>query len=1295
MRTSLIAIVIALAWPPLGHGGDDLLFHVDFNGTVKATKANGNNTPLRQPEPATFVPGVAGQAVLLNTEEIVYARDRNVNLPTGTILFWLKPSGWNPCEPTENHDWLFSLAGPGAEGDRLQFFKFPNPMLMYFMGKEGSVKQLGQNITDWKKNEWRFLAMAWNHQTMKLFVNGAPIGKVAITDANLAVNTGNEMRLQSTTRPWAFDELRIFSRALLDDEVREYYAKDAPRVAAAGGGSPESLCPRLTIPKTATPPQIDGRVEPAEWDHASTLGGFLGIPELLLNDRQTAVKLCYDEQNLYLQFTSPVPAKPRADATTRDSAVYTDDSCEILLATSLKPDAEISQLVFNTRDTHYDGRGGKADWNPEWTSRSSVDRGVWTAEVGIPLASLGVTPKEGDEWRFNFGRNLRDPDKFSNPIFALAYSELKSFGYLRFGASQERVQADLKIQEANGQVAVSVAALTPSPAKLRTVVELKKAAQELRDRFQLPTFERLKGSVVFRKEGGPPTPGQAPLQFTVQEKVEGEGEYFLRTQVLDGDRPLFSQVVPFLFKKPFVVELTPRSKDQRLMVRWELRRNLGDEIEVECELQTESGKKVQSRHERVTGKTNGDLVFDIAALKELRYRLVTKLRCGGREFAETSDFPCFKNAEWIGFAKTLAGQHLVPRPWVPIKTTDAEIQTLTQTYRFPAGPLPEQIVVQGQPILAAPARLGMQANGKEAKASGNRQWVENHPDRVRFRQGASLAGATVTIEALGEFDGMLRYDVTFEPPRRDFSLEKLVLEIPIKPEFATLKYPCRGRYQQWSVMDLEGEVKERYADYFMPHLWVGNDEKGLAWFAESDERYSVAKPEQTVELIKEPSRTLLRITMVDQPVALNRRTTYTFGLMATPPRPAPENWFALRYASCVSTPKVQITTGYTTGPEYHVKMGIPWPALDPERFKASVRDAHAYPGGKIQSLVYTTCNGAGDNFPEFHYFEQEWKNAAACDTWFFASRGFYYWGTCPTSETWRDFFLWSCARAIAEYDIDGLYYDYGTAMESVNPTAGCGYERNGKTLPTYPIFADRELRKMIYTLFCEKKGAAYFVLHNYSQMMAPLASFATLHLDAESYQQRTGKVGAKLTDDYTKLISLPRLRAMFGTQFGTTPYFLPELTLAEKDSGAEWHKRATRAMIALLLPHGIPIWGFNCEIPELNQYVSVEDKFGFEKSAFVPYFRQTGEVRADPAREKVLVSYWKKPGDLLVVVGNLEEQPFQGALVLDPAKLFPGTAGALQACEGYSGKALPTQNNRITIAVPTKDYLLVWATLKK
>jgi hypothetical protein len=168
---------------------------------------------------------------------------------------------------------------------------------------------------------------------------------------------------------------------------------------------------------------------------------------------------------------------------------------------------------------------------------------------------------------------------------------------------------------------------------------------------------------------------------------------------------------------------------------------------------------------------------------------------------------------------------------------------------------------------------------------------------------------------------------------------------------------------------------------------------------------------------------------------------------------------------------------------------------------------------------------------------------------------------------------------------------------------------------------------------------------------------------------------------------------MFGTQFGTVPYFLPELARNLEDYGSPWLKRATRTMIALFLPHGVPIWGFYCDIDELNRYVAVQDQFGIEAAEFVPYYERPDEVALEPppGPEAVLVSYWQRPGRLLIVLGNIAEQAYQGRLVLR-AEALGKAPGAVRIVDPCTGRCLTENGLSAAVAVPAKDYQLLEVT---
>ena len=311
---------------------------------------------------------------------------------------------------------------------------------------------------------------------------------------------------------------------------------------------------------------------------------------------------------------------------------------------------------------------------------------------------------------------------------------------------------------------------------------------------------------------------------------------------------------------------------------------------------------------------------------------------------------------------------------------------------------------------------------------------------------------------------------------------------------------------------------------------------------------------------------------------------------------------------------------------------------------------------------------------------QEWRNPDNRDTWSYLTSGEYHDGACPNSTSWRDFFLYSCVKARDEYGIDGFYYDFGTVMGCSNPVHGCGYMHNKDKRATYPIFSDRELRKNIYILLSQHKQP-YFVYHNYSNIVAPITSFSNMTLDGEAYQQKTGVVGNKITNDYSEMIPMPRLRAMFGTQFGTTPYFLAKFNAED-----EKLVKPTRTILAMTLPCGIQVWGFYCNTPELNKVYGAQDSFKFTESTFTPYWKHNKAFTA--GNSDIIAGFWKKPDSALVVLSNLTGKDYDGPVTINAGRLFKKVT-ALKVTDTATGEQIPVVNNTIQLKIESKDFRML------
>jgi len=169
--------------------------------------------------------------------------------------------------------------------------------------------------------------------------------------------------------------------------------------------------PKVLTPALVKPPEIDGALNDDCWVRCATRE--LSLYKLCSDmpdgepTRLTIVRVCRDENNLYVAFECrepaigdiPVVKKPLSD-------VWADENVQVYLA----PSGEKDLLLFavDPNGSRYDRslREG-VSWSPEWEVKTLRTAQGWNAEMAISLKSLDPNRvKEGDQWRVNFCRDI-------------------------------------------------------------------------------------------------------------------------------------------------------------------------------------------------------------------------------------------------------------------------------------------------------------------------------------------------------------------------------------------------------------------------------------------------------------------------------------------------------------------------------------------------------------------------------------------------------------------------------------------------------------------------------------------------------------------------------------------------------------------------------------------------------------------------------------------------------------------------------------------------------------------------
>lgn len=169
---------------------------------------------------------------------------------------------------------------------------------------------------------------------------------------------------------------------------------------AAGQGPAAYPCYRL-----AAAPVIDGKLDDAVWNALPEATGFRTLKQVGFAVRKpTAFRVGWTPEGLYLAIRCKEPFTRSLTPLTGDGEpLWDDDSVEVFL-TPAGPD--YLQLIVNAAAARWNGRPGGALPLGAWTARARITAEDWTVELLVPFAVVGKTPREGDSWRFNLGRNV-------------------------------------------------------------------------------------------------------------------------------------------------------------------------------------------------------------------------------------------------------------------------------------------------------------------------------------------------------------------------------------------------------------------------------------------------------------------------------------------------------------------------------------------------------------------------------------------------------------------------------------------------------------------------------------------------------------------------------------------------------------------------------------------------------------------------------------------------------------------------------------------------------------------------
>lgn len=651
----------------------------------------------------------------------------------------------------------------------------------------------------------------------------------------------------------------------------------------------------------------------------------------------------------------------------------------------------------------------------------------------------------------------------------------------------------------------------------------------------------------------------------------------------------------------------------------------------------------------------------------------------------------------------------VPEPWTPVTVSrdtagETGVGVWGRAHRFAAAALPSGIRAGGVDLLAAPIRLVGQADGKPIEWRKGGHWVlEADQTQATVAGWQSSDDVIVNTSTRIEYDGMVRIDLTVVPQyKKSPKLERFWLEIPLKREGVGLYHYYPGN---WGGASNSGGVTDKGLILpFKPFVWCGNEERGLGWFAESDQGWQPQEPGRVIELVRQDEALVLRIRLSDS--GLKLPATFTFGLQATPVKPwpkdfhekriwhaselgvgltlpVPKEWWLCHRAFPDRKPIQKLDRAKELGVKTVVfhEDWVPiqnYPVTYPEAEFKGIVDACHQRGMKV--LVYEgyELSPLAPEWAELHdeVLVKDAKGGYG-SWWWFRPPDQRDYKVCYNS-VWRDRLADKIELAMGRYGLDGLYLDStSTPWPCCNERHGCGYRTADGTLhPTYPIFGVRAFLQRLYRIVHARGGM--ISIHQSTCCVTPTLAFADAYWDGEQL------TSGSHADEPLKALPLETFRAEFmGRNYGVPCEFLayerpPQWTFDHALAVSMLHDVRVRPCGLANLEKMAPIW-------------DAMTRFGVSKAEWHPYW-EAKAAAAQPDSVKVSfyahpASFWGK-GRLLLVVSNLSpEKPVTASVTVDFARF--GVAGKT-AADALTRETIACDDGRLAVPLQPMRMRLVW-----
>jgi|GEM_PF-1173762 len=793
------------------------------------------------------------------------------------------------------------------------------------------------------------------------------------------------------------------------------------------------------------------------------------------------------------------------------------------------------------------------------------------------------------------------------------------------------------------------------------------------------------------------------------------GEYLLMTEMREAETGalFYSSILPVAYFPGFNINAYPYFLRHN-KVRAELDLSSFDpgvsRDTIEVVLTSEGGdvlEKTQVKDFTVYEKVNAYVDTSKVAQNTsaiLRARLVGQK--GETKYEEQTRIFRPENPDWFG--NDIGKSKVICEPFQALKKTSKNtVELYKRTYKLGASGLPESVVARGDELLAQPMHFELRVD-REVNSDDFKLALASFSDR-EGKWSSTCTNDKLRIEILTTlaYDGMLRYDVSFEPRKGPVTIKEFSLNIPVKKEWSRYfgHHAIGTRPATYSPICKAGLLGRWFKEYgdgmpFTFAFMLAAEDRGIQWFCPSDRNWSNQDEFKKIAVRSDDRSNTLVVSLIDKDKTLKEKAAYNFGITVTPVRPSdpdhpveisngPGPQFLIEGVDEKKKTwghqmlKASRETGGIIGIHGYLdpqQIGVPrlYDEEQEKKYIEGVKVMHQY---GMKYIPYSTW-GVNTRLPFFKSFGYEMLREPFKDISFGAFQH-------TMSSTFPDWFLSNLVHLRDKMKVDGHYMD-STQYPRLcfNELEGMAWiDEKGRKHGTYEIWAQREFAERVYVFWHHESKPKGIISSHVSQVpLYFLAPFTDCMVAGEFH------IEGKTLDEQCPLDTFQMFYATWPHGVSTHRlwwnwYYKP-LQRSQVWTMCLLHDVLMRNCGGNVLAYANSV-GYGKASRPYKRVRRVRREFN--GSEFSPYWsQQTVEFRPPGPKASVWVNKTRKAA--FIFAGNIPNQEYSGTMTIDKQALPAGISP--NAFDAMLDQELGTIDEPIRISIKPMRYRMVTVGLR-